>query len=256
MNAVVASHWTGSPLCARGLRPAGRSLAGAATRRPSLDLSPPKPPRFWRPGRPANVDELAADPKAAPGASRARFCRRRRTSKSGRAAGSGVIVSPEGLVLTAAHVIGRPGRRAWVELPDGRRLRGHTLGADHDADAGMLQTRRPAQRPAVRPGQRGTAAGARAPGWSPPVSPAGSSRAGAPPVRLGRVLFRDDDMLCTDCKLVGGDSGGPLFNMQGRGRRHPQQHRADDHAQLSCADHVVPQRLDPAARQRALGRRL
>ena len=36
-----------------------------------------------------------------------------------------------------------------------------------------------------------------------------------PPVRLGRVLFRDDELLCTDCKLVGGDSGGPLFNMRG-----------------------------------------
>jgi serine protease Do len=32
---------------------------------------------------------------------------------------------------------------------------------------------------------------------------------------LGRVLFRDGDLLCTDCKLVGGDSGGPLFNMRG-----------------------------------------
>ena len=37
------------------------------------------------------------------------------------AAGSGVIVNKEGLVLTAAHVVGRAGRAGWVELPDGRR---------------------------------------------------------------------------------------------------------------------------------------
>lgn len=55
------------------------------------------------------------------------------------AAGSGVIVNKEGLVLTAAHVVGRAGRKGWVELPDGRRLRGKSLGADHDADAGMMQ---------------------------------------------------------------------------------------------------------------------
>ena len=38
-------------------------------------------------------------------------------------------------MLTAAHVIGRPGRKAWIELPDGRRLKGRTLGGDHDLDA-------------------------------------------------------------------------------------------------------------------------
>src|SRR5690606_23290768 len=30
-----------------------------------------------------------------------------------------------------------------------------------------------------------------------------------------RVLAADDQWICTDCTLVGGDSGGPLFNMRG-----------------------------------------
>jgi serine protease Do len=34
-------------------------------------------------------------------------------------------------------------------------------------------------------------------------------------VRLGRVLFTNDKAICTDCTLVGGDSGGPLFDMNG-----------------------------------------
>lgn len=132
----------------------------------------------------------------------------------GQAAGSGVIVSQDGLVLTAAHVIGQPGRRAWIELPDGRRLRGRTLGADHDADAGMIRLDNPpsdlpflpvSQGPPPKMGEWVVTTG----------QPGGLVTGRAPPVRLGRVLYRDEDMICTDCKLVGGDSGGPLFNMRG-----------------------------------------
>jgi serine protease Do len=35
-------------------------------------------------------------------------------------------------------------------------------------------------------------------------------------VRLGRVLFTNRNVVCTDCTLVGGDSGGPLWNMDGQ----------------------------------------
>ena len=132
----------------------------------------------------------------------------------GAAAGSGVVVSKDGMVLTAAHVIGRPGRRAWIELPDGRRFRGRTLGADHDADAGMIKLDAPpadlpfspvSKGPELKPGE-----------WVVTIGqPGGIIENRAPPVRFGRVLFRGGDMLCTDCKLVGGDSGGPLFNMRG-----------------------------------------
>jgi serine protease Do len=132
----------------------------------------------------------------------------------GNAAGSGVVVTKDGLVLTAAHVIGRPGRGAWIELPDGRRLHGVTLGADHEADAGMIRLDSPpadlpfvpiSTGPPLEPGE-----------WVVTVGqPGGLVEDRPPPVRLGRVLFRDDEVLCTDCKLVGGDSGGPLFNMRG-----------------------------------------
>ena len=38
-------------------------------------------------------------------------------------AGSGVIVSEDGLVLTAAHVIGTTGKKMFVRLPDGKRAK-------------------------------------------------------------------------------------------------------------------------------------
>lgn len=130
------------------------------------------------------------------------------------AAGSGVIVNKQGIVLTAAHVVGRAGRRAWVQLPDGRRLPGRSLGANHDVDAGMIKLDDPpADLPFVpmadvrelQPGE-----------WVVTIGqPGGIVEDRAPPVRFGRVLFRGDGILCTDCKLVGGDSGGPLFNMRG-----------------------------------------
>ena len=45
-------------------------------------------------------------------------------------AGSGVIVSPDGHVLTAGHVSRSPGRDVILVLPGGRRVRGKTLGAN------------------------------------------------------------------------------------------------------------------------------
>jgi serine protease Do len=130
------------------------------------------------------------------------------------AAGSGVIVNKEGLVLTAAHVVGRSGRRAWVELPDGRRLEGRSLGANHDVDAGMIQIKSPPADLPFTPIHEGPDL---TPGaWVVTIGqPGGIVEDRTPPVRFGRVLFRGDGILCTDCKLVGGDSGGPLFNMEG-----------------------------------------
>ncbi|TWU23611.1 S1C family serine protease [Bythopirellula polymerisocia] len=132
----------------------------------------------------------------------------------GRNIGSGVIVSKEGLVLTAAHVIGRAGRPATLVLADGRRLKGRTLGAHHLMDAGMVQITDPpedlpfaplAQDESMEVGQWVVATG----------QPGGILDDRSPPVRLGRVLATGGQWICTDCTLVGGDSGGPLFNMHG-----------------------------------------
>lgn len=132
----------------------------------------------------------------------------------GHSIGSGVLISPEGLVLTAAHVIGGPNRPATVVLADGRRLKGHTLGAHHPMDAGMVQLEEVpedlpyvplAQDEKVEVGSWVVATG----------QPGGILDDRSPPIRLGRILAQGGEWICTDCTLVGGDSGGPLFNMQG-----------------------------------------
>ncbi len=132
--------------------------------------------------------------------------------------GSGVIISREGLVLTAAHVIGGQNRPVTLELADGRHLKGHTLGAHHLLDAGMVQLDEvPDDLPfapvvSAEKAEESTLIGQ----WVVATGqPGGILEDRAPPVRLGRVLAAGGEWICTDCTLVGGDSGGPLFNMRG-----------------------------------------
>jgi serine protease Do len=130
----------------------------------------------------------------------------------GNAFGSGVIVSHEGLILTAAHVAGEPGRNTEVRLADGRVLGGISLGVHRPLDAGMLRITDPTDIPylKVRRNRR-----ARKGQWCAACGhPGGYSPSRGPVFRLGRVL-NSGSLLRTDCQLAGGDSGGPLVNMDG-----------------------------------------
>lgn len=59
--------------------------------------------------------------------------------RSGSGQGSGVVVTSDGYVLTAAHVISTPNRSAVITFPDGTRARAQTLGLFRDLDAGILR---------------------------------------------------------------------------------------------------------------------
>ena len=132
----------------------------------------------------------------------------------GSAFGSGVIVSKAGLVLTAGHVSGEPGRAVAVTLADGRVVQGKTLGLDRGPDSGMVQITTPGEWPFVELGSSKDLA----PGqWCVATGHPGGYRSGRPPVvRVGRIGSAAADLIQTDCTLVGGDSGGPLFDMKGR----------------------------------------
>ena len=64
--------------------------------------------------------------------------------QQGSAQGSGVIITPDGYILTAARG-GGPGRRATVILHDGRRLPGRNAGMNRDKDAGLVRIVEPLQ---------------------------------------------------------------------------------------------------------------
>src|ERR1051325_2347942 len=58
----------------------------------------------------------------------------------GGVSGSGVIISPNGDVLTAAHVIAGTQRRGCrVILADGRTFRATVLGSNHEDDFGLIK---------------------------------------------------------------------------------------------------------------------
>ncbi len=134
----------------------------------------------------------------------------------GQGQGSGVIISPDGYVLTAAHVAGRPGSRVTVIMPDGTRYRGVSLGINRSLDDGLVKITDP------RIGNLpwapvGSADDLPLGTWTVALGhPGGYQRERPPVVRVGRILAKGEEFVLTDNTLVGGDSGGPLFDLDGR----------------------------------------
>ena len=132
----------------------------------------------------------------------------------GNGSGSGVIISEDGLVLTAGHVSGEPEKELTVVLEDGTKLQAKALGRSSAADSGLIQITEKGKYPFVD--------------LAPPASvfkgdwifaighPGGFDKDRGLVLRVGRVIHRSTDTIQTDCKLIGGDSGGPLFDMYGK----------------------------------------
>lgn len=128
--------------------------------------------------------------------------------------GSGVVVSEDGLILTAAHVI-QGMEEVDVYFSNGKRLTGKVLGANYSKDIGMVQMNQDGPWPFVDLGKsKPLAAG----DWVVAVgNSAGFDPARKSPTRFGRVLSDGPgNYFTTDATLIGGDSGGPLFDLEGR----------------------------------------
>jgi S1-C subfamily serine protease len=142
--------------------------------------------------------------------------------RNGRAAqgtGSGVIVSPDGLILTNNHVVDASQAIA-VSLSDGSKFAARALGRDADTDLAVLRGETgetlPAARLAnskhVRPGQIAIAIGNPL-GFQSTVT-AGIVSAVGRSLRAqnGRLI---GDVIQTDAALNPGNSGGPLASSAG-----------------------------------------
>jgi serine protease Do len=128
--------------------------------------------------------------------------------------GSGVVVSEDGYALTVAHVNQRAGRDVTVVFPDGRRARAKTLGNDAGVDAGLMKIIDKGPWPHV---EMGKSADLKLGQWCLALGyPVSFERGRSPPVRLGRVLQNTLTVVTTDCTIMGGDSGGPLFDLDGK----------------------------------------
>ena len=135
----------------------------------------------------------------------------------GSSQGSGVVVTDDGYILTAAHVIGRPGQKARIVFPDGKRFQARTLGISAGRiDSGMLKIINPKNKsfPYV---QMGISETLKLGQWVMAIGhPGGIDDSRGLVTRVGRIVSKTEQVIRTDCTLVGGDSGGPLFDMNGQ----------------------------------------
>ncbi len=133
--------------------------------------------------------------------------------------GSGVIITGEGYILTAAHVAGRPNQTIRITLHDGTRVDGVTMGVNRNMDAGLVRITK-ARDTAIDPwphASLGASSNLQEGQWVIATGHPGGWMPDRPAVvRIGRLLKKIPSTLVTDCSLIGGDSGGPLFDLEGK----------------------------------------
>lgn len=131
---------------------------------------------------------------------------------------SGVIVSPEGHVLSAAHAV-QPGGRYLLTLPDGRRFRGVGKGAHARSDSALIMIANPGEALPYAPMGDSSKLVTNQPCVG--ISFPGGQKAGTQPViRFGRIVRSGrsrgrSGMFQSSALMEPGDSGGPLFDLNG-----------------------------------------
>ncbi len=161
--------------------------------------------------------------RLAPSVANLRVTRRTRRGAIPAGAGSGVVLTPDGFMLTSAHVVAGEGSGGRASFVDGRELRFAVVGADPfsdlavlRADEGELTAAELGDAERLRVGQLVVAMGN-------PNGFAGSVTAGVVsalgrslPARSGRNARIIDNVIQTDAALNPGNSGGALADGRGR----------------------------------------
>jgi S1-C subfamily serine protease len=155
-----------------------------------------------------------------PSVANLRVWNRRRSSAGG---GSGVVITPDGFLLTSAHVVAGTGTRVRASFVDGSDLQATVVGADPLSDLAVLR----AESARLEPAELGDAAtlrvGQLVVAIGNPHGYAGSVTAGVVsalgrslPARAGAASRIIDDVIQTDAALNPGNSGGALVEGTGR----------------------------------------
>ncbi|HUA69626.1 MAG TPA: trypsin-like peptidase domain-containing protein [Solirubrobacteraceae bacterium] len=161
--------------------------------------------------------------RVAPSVANLRVMRRGRGGQVPSGAGSAVALTPDGFLVTSAHVVAGPGRTGKATFVDGRELSWRVVGTDRLTDLAVLRADGDGLIPAtlgeaehLRVGQLVVAIGN-------PNGFAGSVTAGVVsalgrslPARAGRTVRHIDNVIQTDAALNPGNSGGALVDSSAR----------------------------------------
>ncbi|MEO1857100.1 MAG: trypsin-like peptidase domain-containing protein, partial [Rubritalea sp.] len=150
--------------------------------------------------------------------------------------GSGVVVSESGTILTAAHVV-HGAKTVVVIFPDGSEASADVLGANRTKDTAILKIREAETYPYV---EMGDSDPLEVGNFLVAMGHAGGYDAlRKPPVRFGRLVSKNvGGYFSSDCALIGGDSGGPIFDIEGKlvgiNSSIGEDRKANNHAGLSA----------------------
>ena len=161
--------------------------------------------------------------RVAPSVANLRVMRRGRGGQVPAGAGSAVALTPDGFLVTSAHVVAGPGRSGKATFVDGRELSWRVVGTDRLTDLAVLRADGDGLIPAtlgeaehLRVGQLVVAIGN-------PNGFAGSVTAGVVsalgrslPARAGRTVRHIDNVIQTDAALNPGNSVGALVDSSAR----------------------------------------
>ena len=167
------------------------------------------------------VIDVAA--RVSPSVANLRVTRRTRRGDVGAGAGSAVALTPDGFLLTSAHVVAGPGSRGRATFTDGRELRFSVVGSDPLSDLAVVRSEDGELVPATLGDASALRVGQLVVAIGNPHGFAGSVTAGVVsalgrslPARDGRTVRVIDDVIQTDAALNPGNSGGALADSRGR----------------------------------------
>ena len=167
---------------------------------------------------------IAVAERLSPSVASLRVARRVRGGRVAAGAGSGVVITPDGFLLTSAHVVSAADGAVDASFVDGREVRVEIVGADPLSDLAVLRSVGETQLPAaelgdaemLRVGQLVVAIG-NPHGFDSSVTAGVVSHLGRSlPVRArtaGRII---ENVIQTDAALNPGNSGGALADGRGR----------------------------------------
>ncbi|MGH2846547.1 MAG: S1C family serine protease, partial [Thermoleophilaceae bacterium] len=166
---------------------------------------------------------VAVAERVGPSVTSLRVMRRVRGGQMPAGAGSAVVLTPDGFLLTSAHVVGRSTRGGRATFADGHEERFEVVGRDPLSELAVLRAEGGAIEPATLGGDERLRVGQLVVAIGNPHGLGGSVTAGvisalgrSLPARARRGARIIDNVIQTDAALNPGSSGGALADSRGR----------------------------------------